>query len=60
METYLGDGVFAKIDRGMIELKTDREDGIHIIYLETEVLAALIRFARTNMRKEIWEQMIAA
>lgn len=42
-KTYLGDGVYVAIDRGMVRLTA--EDGIavqHTIYLEGEVLANLL------------------
>lgn len=42
---YLGDGVYAKTDRGMIKLTT--ENGIeatNTIFLEPEVLAELDKF----------------
>lgn len=45
MKTYLGDGVYADIDSGMIKLTT--EDGISVantIYLESDVVANLITY----------------
>ncbi len=45
LKTYLGDGVYADIDRGMVKLTA--EDGIratNTIYLEPEVLDALTAF----------------
>jgi hypothetical protein len=42
MKTYLGDGVYADVEYGMIKLTT--EDGIsttNTIYLEPEVINAL-------------------
>jgi hypothetical protein len=42
---YLGDGVYADVERGMVKLTT--EDGIsvtNIIYLEPEVIEALERY----------------
>jgi hypothetical protein len=45
MKSYLGDGVYAEIERGEIVLTT--EDGINTtnrIVLEPEVLAALLRY----------------
>ena len=44
-KTYLGDGVFADIERGMLKLTT--EDGIHVtntIYLEEFVYAQLQQY----------------
>ena len=45
--SYLGDGVYADIERGMIKLTT--EDGIratNTIFLEIEVYDALVEVAR--------------
>ena len=46
-QTYLGDSVYAEIERGMIKLYTD--NGVHgkenIIYLELTVFQALVNFA---------------
>ena len=42
---YLGDGVYAEVERGMLKLTT--ENGIattNTIYLEPEVLASLLRY----------------
>jgi hypothetical protein len=50
---YLGDGVYADIDRGMVKLTT--EDGIsviNIIYLEPEVIDALMRYVTTVVRAQ--------
>lgn len=42
---YIGDGVYAQLDRGMIRLETEREDGsTHFIYLEPEVWRDLVKF----------------
>ena len=43
-ETYLGDGVYATLDNCMIKLDL-REQDDSVIFLEPEVLVALIRFA---------------
>ena len=45
-EAYLGDGVYATAERGMIKLTTHRETGEHVIFLEFDVLTALVVFAR--------------
>ena len=45
MKTYLGDGVYADVERGMLKLTT--EDGVSVtntIYLEPAVLGALYRY----------------
>jgi hypothetical protein len=42
---YLGDGVYAELDRGMVKLTT--ENGIEVtntIYLEPEVIDTLLRY----------------
>jgi hypothetical protein len=49
---YLGDGVFADVERGMVKLTT--EDGIeatNTIYLEPEVMAALQRWYTATRKK---------
>lgn len=40
-ETYLGDGVYASFDGWQIKLRTMRDLGDEIIYLEPAVFAAL-------------------
>ena len=63
METYLGDGVYALYDRGMIKLTTTErtEEGhdvaVHTIYLEQEVLANLIMFAKAQFGAETWSKI---
>ena len=52
-KTYLGDGVYAEHYGWAIALTT--EDGIAVtneIYLEREVLLALIAFAKLNRKEE--------
>lgn len=53
---YLGDSVYARVTDGMIELTTDNGMGpSNKIYLEVEVLEALIRFyekAKSQKRGE--------
>ncbi len=47
--TYLGDGVYASTERGMIRL--DTHNGIFMtntVYLEPEVLAALLDYAKQH------------
>jgi hypothetical protein len=50
---YLGDGVYAEIERGMIKLTTEREYGtqLHVIYLEPEVYEALVGYFERIKRK---------
>ena len=45
-ETYLGDGLYASCDGGMIQLRAPREDGDHCVYLEPDIYEALRQFAR--------------
>ena len=45
MRTYLGDGVYAELENGMIKLTT--EDGIRVtntIYLDATVFDALVKW----------------
>lgn len=42
--TYLGDGVYAELERGMIKLTTHDPIGDQTIYLEESVAAALIQY----------------
>lgn len=35
-ETYIGDGVYARWDGFSVLLKTERENGLHYIYLEPQ------------------------
>ncbi|HEY2530299.1 MAG TPA: hypothetical protein VGJ20_20575 [Xanthobacteraceae bacterium] len=62
-ETYLGDGLFASLDGGMITLRAPRPagdhwppraDSDHWVGLEMEVFFALIQFAK----KEGWGRLI--
>ena len=42
-ETYLGDGLYASIDSGMIKLRAPQYDGSdQTVYLEVEVLDAFL------------------
>ena len=50
---YLGDSVYAEYDGSGIVLTTDNGLGpTNVIYLELEVLAALVRFAGEIVRIE--------
>jgi len=49
--SYLGDGVYATIETGMIRLTTGdhrEEHSTNIIWLEPEVFVALVKFATQN------------
>lgn len=44
-EDYLGDGVYVGVERGMLALYTSNgREKTNTIYLEPEVLAALLRY----------------
>ena len=59
-KVYLGDGVYAEEENGMIRLETERsppsievrDTVTHYIYLEPEVFAKLAEYARQVWRKE--------
>ena len=43
-KTYLGDGVYAEQEEGMIKLSVDRSDGEHYIFLGITEMEALINY----------------
>ncbi len=45
-ETYLYDGIYASFDGFQIKLRTEREEGDHVIYLEPRAWDELKRFAK--------------
>jgi hypothetical protein len=47
-ETYLGDGLYAAVEHGMIRLRAPQfeDESDAIVYLEPDVYAALREFAR--------------
>jgi hypothetical protein len=45
-ETYLGDGLYASFDGGMLKLRAPREHGDHEVYLEAETFRDLLRFVQ--------------
>lgn len=50
-KTYLGDSVYVDIEDGMVILTTDNgypDDPRNVIYLEPEVLEALMQFLAKN------------
>ncbi|WP_426436071.1 hypothetical protein [Bradyrhizobium genosp. P] len=49
-EQYLGDGVYASFDGYQIQLRAPREDGDSIVYLDSEVQAALVEFIERIVR----------
>jgi hypothetical protein len=43
-ETYLSDGVYASWDGYQIKLRAPRENGDHVVYLDSHVRIALAEF----------------
>lgn len=43
-EVYLGDGLYASFDGFQIGLRAPRENGDHVVFLEPQVLAALLAY----------------
>ena len=53
-EEYLYDGIYASFDGFQIRLRTEREDGDHVIYLEPTAWDMLIDFAiRCGMKEPV-------
>jgi len=56
MKTYLGDGVYADVERGMIKLTTEGGmDTDNTIYLEPEVCEKLVEFYAKFQEAE-WQE----
>ena len=47
-EAYLGDGLYASIEHGLITLRAPREDGDHWVALDSETLAAFLSFLKAK------------
>lgn len=47
-KTYLGDGLYARLEYDMIILETPRDDFLHWVALEPEVFEQLLQFAMNN------------
>jgi hypothetical protein len=47
LDEYLGDGLYASVDGGMIKLRAPRSDGEHWIALEPETFVKLIKYAHS-------------
>lgn len=43
-KTYLGDGLYAHDEGFQVVLSTERENGVHYVALEPEVLESFMRF----------------
>jgi hypothetical protein len=41
---YIGDGVYADFDGYHVVLTTERENGVHLIYLDPDVVRELARY----------------
>jgi hypothetical protein len=46
-EVYLGDGLYVSLEAYAIKLRAPRQGGDHEVYLEPEMLDALIEFAKS-------------
>jgi len=46
-ETYLGDGCFVSYDGWQLKLRTPREEGDHVVYLEPRVFSELVEYAQS-------------
>jgi hypothetical protein len=51
-QTYLGDGVYASFEHGMIWLRVERTNGMHEIALEPSVYHALTEYAAAIWRPD--------
>lgn len=47
-EVYIGDGLYASIEGGVVKLRAPRDGGDHEVYLEPEVLQSFLDFLMTN------------
>lgn len=45
-ETYLGDGLYASFDGWQFCLRAPRDDGDHVVYLDSGVLNAFRRYVK--------------
>lgn len=45
-EVYLGDGLYASFNGGMIKLRAPRPEGDSEVYLEPEIFAALVEYGK--------------
>ena len=49
-EIYLGDGLYASFDGWQIRLRAPREEGDHVVYLESHVLENLKAFVEEQSK----------
>lgn len=52
---YIGDGVYAEIEHGMLKLSTERLEGTHAIYLEKNVYDNLVDYVKRLEQQPINE-----
>jgi hypothetical protein len=45
-EFYLGDGLYASFDGWQFRLRAPRDDGDHVVYLDGQVFASFVDYAR--------------
>jgi hypothetical protein len=46
-QEYIGDGVYASTEDGWsVRLSTQRENGVHYIYLEPQAIEELVRYVK--------------
>lgn len=50
-ETYLGDGLYASFDGWQFRLWTQRDFGVHEVFLEPSVVHAFMEFHRSVTKK---------
>jgi hypothetical protein len=48
-DEYLGDGLYASFDGWMFRLWTERENGVHEVFLEPSVVARFNAYAKHKM-----------
>lgn len=55
---YLGDGVYAGVEDGMVRLTTENGlEASNVIWLEPEVVVALLRYLRHTVTPECWRRV---
>jgi hypothetical protein len=51
MQTYLADGLYAEFDGEQFRLYTERENGVHEVYLDPTTLQAFLAFVERVKRE---------
>lgn len=49
-EQYLGDGLYASFDGYQIRLRAPREDGDHVVFLDSETCTAFLEWVKMTRR----------